>query len=74
MSQTQTLHSFPKNALEEVRASLTEYKGKQYIDLRVFYKADNDEMRPTKKGLTLSPELLPELEQAIQKLIEAVGE
>jgi hypothetical protein len=31
-------------------------------------------MRPTKKGFTLSPELLPELEQAIQKLKEAVGE
>ena len=57
-----------------MRASLTEYKGKQYIDLRVFYKADNDEFRPSKKGLTLSPELLPELEEALHKLKEAVGE
>jgi hypothetical protein len=69
---TQTLHSFPKNALEEVRASLTEFKGKQYIDLRVFYKADDDEFRPTKKGLTLAPDLLPELEEALHKLKEAV--
>lgn len=43
-----------------------------HIDLRVFYEADDDEFRPTKKGLTLSPELLPELEQAVHKLKEAV--
>jgi hypothetical protein len=71
---SQTLHSFSKNALEEVRASLTQYKGKQYVDLRVYYKAEDDEFRPTKKGLTLAPDLLPELEQALQKLKEAVGE
>jgi hypothetical protein len=68
----QTLHSFSKNSLEEVRASLTEYKGKQYIDLRVFYKADDEEFRPTKKGLTLALELIPELEEAVKKCKEAV--
>jgi hypothetical protein len=67
---SQTLHSFRKNALEEVRASLTEYKTRQYIDLRVFYKADNDEFRPSKKGLTLSPELLPELEEALSRYLK----
>lgn len=70
---SQTIFSFPKNSLEEVRASLTEFKGRQYIDLRVFYKAEDDEFRPTKKGLTLSPELIPELEEALHKLKEAVG-
>jgi hypothetical protein len=30
-------------------------------------------MRPTKKGLTLAPDLLPELEEALHKLKEAVG-
>ena len=68
---SKTLHSFPKNTLEEVRASLTEFKGRQYIDLRVFYKADDDEFRPTKKGLTLALELIPELEEAVKKCKEA---
>ena len=71
---SQILYSFPKNAMEEVRASLTEYKGKQYIDLRVFYKDDSNELKPSKKGLTLAPELIFELEKAVQKLEDAVSE
>lgn len=71
---SQILYSFPKNAMEEVRASLTDYKGKKYIDLRVFYKGDHDEMKPSKKGLTLAPELIFELENALQKVKDAASE
>jgi len=54
MSQDdKTVYSFEKNALEEVRASLSTFRGKQYLDLRVYYKADDGEYKPTKKGLTL---------------------
>jgi hypothetical protein len=70
---SQLIHNFNKNVLEEVRVSLEEYKGNRYIDLRVYFKAD-DEFKPSKKGLTLSPDLLPELEQAVQKLKEAIGQ
>ena len=70
----QIVYSFPKNPLEEVRASLTVFKGKQYVDLRIYYKGDDGEFRPSKKGLTLSLDLFSELEQAVQKLSEVVGE
>jgi len=73
MSQDdKTVYSFEKNALEEVRASLSTFRGKQYLDLRVYYKADDGEYKPTKKGLTLSPDLLGELEEAIKRLKEAI--
>jgi hypothetical protein len=39
-------------------------------DLRIYYKADDGEYRPTKKGITVSPAQLPELGEAIRKLIE----
>lgn len=70
----QIVYSFPKNPLEEVRASLTVFKGKQYVDLRIYYKGDDGEFRPSKKDLTLSLDLFSELEQAVQKLSEVVGE
>lgn len=70
----QVVYSFPKNPLEEVRASITVFKGKQYVDLRIYYKGDDGEFRPSKKGLTLSLDLFSELEQAVQKLSEVVGE
>ena len=63
---------FKKNALEEVRASLSDYKGKTYLDIRVFYRDEEGEWKPTKKGITLAPDLLPELEKAVVSLREAL--
>ncbi|MCU0572377.1 MAG: transcriptional coactivator p15/PC4 family protein [Syntrophobacteraceae bacterium] len=60
--------------MEEIRVSVSVYKGKQYIDLRIYYKGDDGEFHPSKKGLTLSPDLLPDLVEAVEKLKEAVGE
>jgi hypothetical protein len=70
----QTVYSFPKNPTEEVRVSLSSYKGKQYLDLRIYYLGDDGEFHPSKKGITIAPELLDELEEAVKKLREAVGE
>ena len=73
MSEPECIYKFEKNSAEEVRVSLTTYNGKDYIDIRVFYLADDGEMRPTKKGLTVSVVLLPELSTAVEKLHEALG-
>jgi hypothetical protein len=62
------ISSFEKNALEEVRVSLTEYRGRQLIDLRVYYITAEGEPRPTKKGVAISVELYPELKEALAKL------
>lgn len=72
--EAKVVYSFPKNPLEEVRASVTAFKGKQYADLRIYYKGDDGEYHPSKKGLTLSLDLFSELEEAVRKLSEAVGE
>ena len=69
MADESTLvHSFQKNALEEVRISISSYKGRKYLDIRVYYQGDDGEYKPSKQGVALSPELLPELETAIAKL------
>ena len=70
----QTVHSFPKNPTEEIRASLSSYKGKQYLDLRVYYLGDDGDYHPSKKGITIPPDLLGDLEEAVRKLRDAVGE
>ena len=63
------MYSFAKNSSEEVRVSAGEFKEKIYIDLRIFYRdQETDEMRPTKKGLTLALALLPELKKGLQKI------
>ncbi len=72
--KAQLIHSFPKNPLEEIQISLTVFKKKQYLDLRVYYKGDDGEFHPSKKGLTVSLDLMADLEEGIRKAREAIGE
>ena len=57
----QLIATIEKNADEEIRVSLREYKGHPFIDVRVYWKPPEGEPGPTKKGVTLNPELFPEL-------------
>jgi len=72
--RNKTIYSFVKNTQEEVRAGLTEYKGYKLIDIRVWYKREGQDCLPTKKGLTLSVKLYPELKKTVDKLGQALSE
>lgn len=56
-----------KNAREELRVSLTEFKGYKLASLRVFFQADDGTMRPSRSGLVLRIEKLPDLILALQR-------
>lgn len=67
------VYEFKKNSSEKIVASLTTYRGKKLFDLRIFFDAssgDGSDWRPTKKGITISEDLLPELKKAIDKAQE----
>ena len=70
--EKQILHSFKRNETEEVQISIGSYKEKNYIDLRIFFKS-GDEWRPTKKGLTLTTELVPELLIGLERFNEVAA-
>lgn len=63
----------PKNSREEIRVSMDEYQGHQLVSLRVWFEADDGEMRPSKKGLAFRVDLLPQVAAAL-KSIEAQRE
>lgn len=68
------VYSFPKNAREEVRASLSTFHGHRLADIRV-YVADSDDVdHPTKKGIAVKVADLPKLREAVDALIEAAGD
>ena len=71
--EQQFLYSFPKNEEEEIRFSIREYKDRRYLDLRLWYQAKGGEYLPTKKGLTLSLEFLPEVVRGLAKIAETEG-
>jgi hypothetical protein len=71
MSETKLLASIPRSATEEVHIQINEYKGKKYLDLRVYYTTDDGlNWNPTKKGVTFPPDKLDEVKQAIEEAQE----
>jgi hypothetical protein len=74
------VYVFPKNQHEEVRASLGVFEGREVVSLRVWFDTDTNDAngnpvyRPSRKGLTLSRNKLPELRAAIDALLEAERE
>ncbi len=69
MSNEQVISEFRKNAKEEIRVTLSNYRGNDVIDLRVYCYPNNpdDDLWPTKKGITMTTKLIPELKKAIDR-------
>ena len=58
-----------KNQKEKIIVSTNEYKGHQYIDLRVHYEDESTkEYKPSKKGIAVNPKILS---QVVELMIEA---
>ena len=56
---------------EVVRAYLYRLDGQASLDLRIWYRDEGGEMRPTRKGLRIYAELIPQLKAAVDR---AMGE
>jgi len=65
------VYAFRKNAREEVRASLSTYRGYRLADLRVFVEDEAGNSIPTRKGLAVRVEDLPALRDAVDALLAA---
>ena len=55
-----------KNTREELRVSVDTFQGYELLSLRIWFEAEDGSMRPSKKGLALRMELLPELREALE--------
>jgi hypothetical protein len=56
-----------KSSSDEMRVMWKEYKGRRYLDIRVYTETDGKADKvPTKKGVTLRPDLVPELIKALE--------
>lgn len=66
-----TVAKIKKAASAEIWVSLREYQGRQYIDVREHFLADDRNWHPTKKGVMLLPELLPKVIDGVEALEDA---
>ena len=71
--ESHLIYAFPRIPGEEVQIAIRKYKDKLYIDVRVWYQAKNEaDLRPTKKGVTIAMDRLPELRKGIDRLSKVV--
>lgn len=68
-AQEEIIYQFEKNEREVVKLRKSVFKGKEYVDLRLYVHAEGGgEDIPTKKGVNLPIDKIPELKKAIAKL------
>lgn len=65
-SQDGLIAKVAKNAVEELRITLAEWKGRMLFGVRVWW-LDGDTWKPSRKGFACSPERLPELREALEE-------
>lgn len=65
------LATIPRSSTEQMQIAVKEFKGKSYLDMRIFYTTDEGaSWLPTKKGVTCSPENLETLKDAIEEAMK----
>ena len=63
-----------KNSRESLVINQTEFKGVKLVDVRVFYKDENGDLKPTKKGVSVHLNQLDALIKALSEVSAAVRE
>ncbi len=53
---------------EKIMFSLSDYKGKNYADIRVYFEDDEGEWKPTKKGITIALDRFSEFKEHLEQL------
>lgn len=59
-----------RSETEKVIVQVKEFKGRTYVDFRIHYLADEDEWRPTQKGVTVAPALWEEFKKHVESTDE----
>lgn len=68
MADAKILATIERSDTEQLQISVSEYKGRSYFNLRIFYTTDDGATwLPTKKGVTFAPDQLDVLADAIEE-------
>lgn len=64
------LGTFAKNSREEIRLTLDTFKGAELVNIRVWYRDEGGDYRPSKKGVAFKLDLLPQVIAALHKALK----
>ena len=57
---------------EVLRVSTEEYKGRKYVDVRIYFSNDEGEWKPSKKGVTIQPDRMDAFLELLKKAQKAL--
>ena len=67
MAEAKILATIERTPTEQLQISVSEYKGKSYLNMRIFYTTDDGATWiQKKKGVTFTPDQLGLLSEAIE--------
>lgn len=70
-AEPKMIATIPRSATEQLQISINEYKGKSYLDMRIYYTTDDGiNWLPTKKGVTVAPENMELLKDAVEEAMK----
>jgi hypothetical protein len=64
---SKVIFEMTKNRREVIRLTAETFKGQALISLRLWAKYDDGTIRPTRQGLSIRPELFPDLVEGLNK-------
>ena len=67
------IEEIEKNSQQKIRISIEVYNTHHYVDVRVYYRNENGEWHPTKKGITLNDETIDPVIKALRKARRKLG-
>ena len=68
LADSTILATIERSDTEQLQISVSEYKGRSYLNMRIFYTTDDGATwLPTKKGVTFTPDQLDLLSEAIEE-------
>ena len=70
-----TVYRFRKNASEEVRIGIEDYRGHRCVDMRCYVlpPTEGGKAQPTPKGLKIRVEQLPELQKGMERIEKSLA-
>ncbi len=64
--ECRVIAEIPKNRRETIRVTRESYRGYAFVQLRVWFKAEDGEFRPGKSGIAIAPDKLDAAIAALQ--------
>jgi hypothetical protein len=66
------IDTFPKRPGEEIRITVEEFQGRMRVNIRTWWQNDFGEWRPGKQGISLTPDQMRALLQALPRADQAL--